>query len=462
MFMLIQYQKKDQVGLRFAVVGDWGVPRTPWEDKEDAGMIQTQLKVGKAINAWATEMGGIHFIVSSGDHAYPRGLRSLAETPRLDQAFEQSYSGASIKDLQWYGTLGNHDCSGDTDAQYEYAKTHPRFNMEPYYKVLKESPGSTPSSGSKLFMFVLDMCTFVCGGGGQARDERCSASDDKTWGHIPEVASRGSDARAEMVTWFKKEVSAAGCGASTSVRTWCIVVGHWPAFSFAGNGPTDKIIDELVPVLKEAGVQAYFSGHDHNLQAIQHGDVSYFVSGAGGYNLHPSLKENIAQASIPLNKGAESKFLHIGSGFMGVSIGLESMEVNAIDGDGNIIRSFLVPYNRDSRESAFVGRFLDPKHPRGYRTVKIEGSQAIVRGIDEPNDSEWELKGNVAADSITVNFRPKGGPAHLVGTLVHEREGPGLAGIRWLGGITWLRAHESGYVGGGGAPAAPAEGKGTT
>jgi hypothetical protein len=58
----------------------------------------------------------------------------------------------------------------------------------------------------------------------------------------------------------------AACGARTARNTWCVVAGHWPVFSFGGNGPTDVLIDELLPILNDAGVHAYLSGHDHNMQ----------------------------------------------------------------------------------------------------------------------------------------------------------------------------------------------------
>ena len=135
-----------------------------------------------------------------------------------------------------------------------------------------------------------------------------------------------------MVAWFEKEVTAAGCGGEVgSMRTWCVVVGHWPAFSYAGNGPTDRIITELVPVLQRARVHAYFSGHDHNLQAIQKGSVTFFVSGAGGYNLHPELKPAIAEAAKALNQGAKSLFKFIGRGFFGVRLDHEAMVVTPVD-----------------------------------------------------------------------------------------------------------------------------------
>ena len=74
-------------------------------------------------------------------------------------------------------TLGNHDCSGDTASQYEWAAETTRsgkreITMKPYYQVTEALPGKR----AVLKMFVLDMCTFVCGDM-TVPDARCSASD---------------------------------------------------------------------------------------------------------------------------------------------------------------------------------------------------------------------------------------------------------------------------------------------
>ena len=64
--------------------GDWGVPQLPWETREDLDMLRAQRAVGAAMNTWAAATA-TRFIVSTGDHAYPAGLRSAADKPRLDQ-----------------------------------------------------------------------------------------------------------------------------------------------------------------------------------------------------------------------------------------------------------------------------------------------------------------------------------------------------------------------------------------
>jgi hypothetical protein len=61
---------------------------------------------------------------------------------------------------------------------------------------------------------------------------------------------------------------------------WLIVMGHFPVYSFRGNGPTREL-EWLRKWMNTHHVDAYFSGHDHALQHIaggQAGDPEFFVS----------------------------------------------------------------------------------------------------------------------------------------------------------------------------------------
>lgn len=77
---------------------------------------------------------------------------------------------------------------------------------------------------------------------------------------------------------------------------YLFVGGHYPVYSISSHGPTQCLVDRLIPLLKKYKVTAYFSGHDHSLQVdeyslssilqylFQHLEsegITYIVSGAG-------------------------------------------------------------------------------------------------------------------------------------------------------------------------------------
>eukprot|EP00636_Phaeomonas_parva_P009628 CAMPEP_0118875900 /NCGR_PEP_ID=MMETSP1163-20130328/16804_1 /TAXON_ID=124430 /ORGANISM="Phaeomonas parva, Strain CCMP2877" /LENGTH=217 /DNA_ID=CAMNT_0006811453 /DNA_START=30 /DNA_END=680 /DNA_ORIENTATION=+ len=86
--------------------------------------------------------------------------------------------------------------------------------------------------------------------------------------------------------------------------------------------------------------------------------------------------------------------------------------------------------------SPFIGNYADPNHPRGFRTIAVEGDKATLTGKDEPDADEWVLKGKISGNKIFVDFRPKGGPADLVGEY---KVLPAPSGIVWPDGNKWTK-----------------------
>ncbi|MFH1404094.1 MAG: metallophosphoesterase [Candidatus Altiarchaeota archaeon] len=67
-----------------------------------------------------------------------------------------------------------------------------------------------------------------------------------------------------------------------------IVVMHMPVFS-SGNhwSETKPIVEKLVPLFERKGVDAVFSGHDHDYERAVRNKVTYVVAGGGGAPLRP-------------------------------------------------------------------------------------------------------------------------------------------------------------------------------
>jgi hypothetical protein len=89
----------------------------------------------------------------------------------------------------------------------------------------------------------------------------------------------------------------------------------------------------------------------------------------------------------------------------------------------------------------FTGSYSDPNHPNCLREIYATGPKTVVvRGTDGnpgcPADGagkKWELRGKIKADTILVDFSPKGGPSNLKG----KWEPAPTPGIRWPDGNLW-------------------------
>jgi hypothetical protein len=88
----------------------------------------------------------------------------------------------------------------------------------------------------------------------------------------------------------------------------------------------------------------------------------------------------------------------------------------------------------------FTGSYSDPNHPNCLREIIVMGPKAVVSGTDGdpgcPADGagkKWELLGKVKANTILVDFSPKGGPSNLKG----QWEPAPTPGIRWPDGNLW-------------------------
>jgi hypothetical protein len=205
---LIGLMDSSAAEIAFFVVGDWGSPLNNPEMFSDQKSVASAMEVAALTRKPS-------FVLSVGDHAYPEGIQSLAEAEeRFLAAFDHVYD-KNLRSKPWYLTVGNHDCQGSASAQYEYAALNPSWSMEPHYKQVR-----VLADGTRLVMFVLDMCTFVCAAPGKP-NFRCEG----LW--------RGSARqRQDMIEWLTRELRSEACKDSSN---WCVVAGHWPVFSFGGN-----------------------------------------------------------------------------------------------------------------------------------------------------------------------------------------------------------------------------------
>ena len=278
--------------LNFLVFGDWG--RHGERDQMEVAM---QMEI--VANALRPQ-----FIISVGDNFYEHGVAST-DDPQWQKTFEDVYVAPSLQ-VPWYVALGNHDYLGNCDAQIAYSRLSQRWNMPArYFTQTRRLDAATA-----VDFFYLDTTPMVRG-----------------YWHEPVYREHVlTQDVAKQLAWFEAALAA-------STAPWKIVIGHHPIYSGGGplgHGDTRELIRDVLPLLKQYRVQAYFNGHDHNLQHLQVGTVNLFDSGAGS-------------RARPVFKTGYTKFAKACSGFTTVSLQAERMKVGMIDYHGDLLYSANIP-----------------------------------------------------------------------------------------------------------------------
>lgn len=215
--------------LRLVVLGDWG-----------SGQIE-QWNVAQAMDTVADRVGGFHAGLMLGDNFYPAGVRST-DDPMWQRYFVEVYDTPWLSRLPWWVILGNHDYSGNIQAQVDYSEVNPIWNMP-----------------------------------------------DDFWRHeLFGLTVLGLNTCKRFLRWdaqlHRLDRWLADCDPR---RT--IALGHHPILTDSTHPASKRVMKDVRPRLEEAGVRAYFAGHDHNQQLITEGGFVQIVQGAGGKRLHHKL-----------------------------------------------------------------------------------------------------------------------------------------------------------------------------
>lgn len=271
----------DRYTLHFMALGDWG---------RNGEYLQAEVAAG--MGEWATG-NRTHFIISTGDNFYPKGVIS-EQDPLWYFSFENVYKAHSLQ-CDWYPVLGNHDYGAEPDAQVRYSKVSRRWKMPARYYSKEVSLGK--GNGSALFL-MLDTNPMV--------DEDRREETEKQLEWLNDTLERAAED-----------------------TRWKIVVGHHPACSV---GPRIRhrhvmvIRDVLARVFEKHKVDLYLSGHEHSLQHLKpEGFTHQFISGAGS-----ELTE--VTAGIPY-----SRFEASVNGFMYASLNAGKLNMKVIDYTGKVL-----------------------------------------------------------------------------------------------------------------------------
>ncbi|MCU0447510.1 MAG: tartrate-resistant acid phosphatase type 5 family protein [Microscillaceae bacterium] len=272
--------------LNFLAVGDWG-------RNGEYNQQKVADRMGEASHQLEAE-----FVVSLGDNFYPNGVASTQD-PHWQVSFENVYKAHSLM-IDWYSVLGNHDYRGNPQAQIDYSKISRRWQMPArYYSLEKE----IPESKEKVLLVFIDTNPF----------EKKYYEEEKYQNVI------GQDTTAQKI-WLEKTLA-------QSTAKWKIVIGHHPLYTSGkrmGKKETEDIRLAFEDLFEKYKVDAYFAGHEHDLQHQKPKSVHYFVSGAGS-------------EIRPTGKAAYTQFSQSMHGFMTVSITDKTLLVQVIDYKGNVI-----------------------------------------------------------------------------------------------------------------------------
>jgi hypothetical protein len=273
-------------GLHFFVIGDWG-KNGYFHQKEVAEMMH---QTGFILEP--------EFIISTGDNFYPDGVASVQD-PFFKSSFEDIYEGFNLF-CPWYITLGNHEYRGNSQAIIDYAEISQRWKMPDryYFKDMQLED----SEATARFIF-LDTSPF--------EDEYYEREKYKN------VTKQDS---LKQKNWLEKTLN-------ESTAEWNIIIGHHPFYT-SGKRKDDipYIRNHLEPLIEKYKVDAYFAGHEHDLQHQKPENVvtHHFVSGAGA--------ETRPTGSLPY-----TKFSNAESGFMAVSLLKNKMHIQVINWKGEVI-----------------------------------------------------------------------------------------------------------------------------
>ena len=287
----------DSTAFNFLVVGDWG-----------RNGFFNQSEVAEAMGVIGARVQN-RFTISTGDNFYTQGVRGV-EDPKWERSFERIYTAPALQS-RWYVTLGNHDWQGDVPAQIAYSEGSERWYLPAQYYA---ETLAIDDSTEVLFAFI-DTTPLAYPASYERRFD-----DSGDW-----------DVEGQLA-WLDATLAA-------SDAAWKVVVGHHPIYvGSVAYSDNERLVESLVPIFERRGVQAYFAGHDHNLQHHRPQDsvVDYFVSGAG------SLTREVVETPNTL-------FALRVPGFMAVSMTRTRMEVQAYDEDTELVYRAEVPLRRGDR-----------------------------------------------------------------------------------------------------------------
>lgn len=314
--------------LTFFVLGDWGRRGSDAQRSVAEGMARAARRYEP------------DFVLTTGDNFYEHGVSDPLD-PHWHDSFDAVYDAPSLL-VPWYAALGNHDHEGSVEAQSAYAEHDSRWRMPSrYYSFNKRVDSRTHAQ-----FVVLDTTPFtdpdaraaqangVNGARANGTLHRVSSSDAAN-GSVSRLRAARTAYDPTLQRYWLQHMLA------PSRSAWRLVVGHHPIRSGSPiHGPTPALQQNVAPLLQSLGVNAYFCGHEHDLQHLTSGDgLHHIVSGAGS-----AVRET---GSVPATRYCAETL-----GFAAVTLTTEAMRLRFCDAVGEVIYETRIQRRVPAEEAA--------------------------------------------------------------------------------------------------------------
>ncbi len=320
--------------LHFMVFGDWGTGNA--QQKAVAEAMARYAQMSKTHNP-------VQFVISTGDNFYEDGVSSV-DDPQWETKFEKMYDKKRLP-MPFISVLGNHDWRLDPGAQLAYpgAKPGTRWQIDGFW--FKRSYPQGAERPLVDFFYV----------------------DTNIWNYQVRLL------QDQQLTWLTKALQ-------TSQAQWQIVVGHHPLYSDGDHGKDKELLalrEKLGPLFKRWGVDAYLSGHDHDLQRIEvPGEPTLFlISGAAG-----KLR--------PRHFNDWKPFYSSTAGFAALTISATQLSGKFLDTNGNTLDSWQrkpVPPQQNT-DITVNGKVLSIEKLNDL--VATLTTKITAQGLELPSDSD--------------------------------------------------------------------------
>ncbi|MDB6068471.1 MAG: Acid phosphatase [Pedosphaera sp.] len=286
--------------LHFLVVGDTG------------SGLEPQKLVAESMARHAAQNAGtnaVDFVLMVGDNFYDNGVVSV-DDPQWQNKFELMYDAKRLS-MPFFAVLGNHDWKNNhPDVQIEYPRAHPgtRWQMDGHWFKRRFASGGTNSPPFAEF-FLIDTEAL------NATNSHVALYADKKLGE-------------KEMAWLEEELKG-------SRARWKIVVAHHPLYSDGEHGHDQQVLElraRLEPLFKQWKVDAFITGHDHDLQRIEvPGTPTLFLISGSGSKLRTGFTKEWQpfHAAVP--------------GFAAIKLSETEMRGEFLDADGKVLDAWHRP-----------------------------------------------------------------------------------------------------------------------